>query len=154
MMTEFRNTLILLTIFFLAGCIINQNQQNEENMISQLVPQMRSKTRTILKNVRRCYPQYEWYINSGRRTPGEQAELYKIGRRGIFGEKSKTDVKISKHEMGKAVDIYPRNEDVIEYDKAKDAYDYYGKLAKGLGLIWGGDWNVPKDYGHIELNGK
>ena len=124
----------------------------EEEMTSRLVSQMCSKTRIILRSVRQRYPQYDWHIYSGRRTSGEQAEFYKIGRRGILGEKIITDVRVSKHEMGMAVDIYPRNKNVMEYDKAKDAYDYYGKLAKDLGLIWGGDWNDPKDYGHIELN--
>lgn len=153
-MTEFKRILIFLPIVFLVGCITTKSQLYDEEMMSQLSPQMRSKTKIILRSVRQRYPQYDWHIHSGRRTSQEQAKLYKVGRRGISGEKVKTYSKVSKHEMGMAVDIYPRNENIIEYDKAKDAYDYYGKLAKDLGLIWGGDWNDPKDYGHIELNKK
>jgi len=51
-----------------------------------------------------------------------------------------------------AVDIYPVIDKYpVPYGRARAAYDYYGKCAKAMGLIWGGDWNDPRDYGHIEL---
>lgn len=152
MTIKFRIILIILAASFISGCGMIRTFYNEERMIERLNPAMRDKVRTVLKNVRWHYPWYKWRVTIDYRTKESQEELYKIGRRGIPGEKILTDTKDSKHAVGMAIDIYPiRNKRVLEYDEAKEAYDYYGKSAKEAGLTWGGDWDDPKDYGHIEL---
>ena len=148
---------IYMTVFLLSGCAVVDKtyiNKSEFSMISGLVSEMQSKVSFVLRKVRQRYPEYQWIIYSGYRSPEQQFQLYLVGRRGIPGEEILTKTTKSKHMEGKAVDIYPLNGDgqIVRYPDAKAAYDYYGKSAKKLGLIWGGEWEDLKDYGHIELS--
>ena len=83
-----------------------------------------------------------------------QAELYKIGRRGIPDEKTVTICdginSKSNHQSGQAMDI------TIVDDKGEVIYDEapYRKLAvfwKSLGGRWGGDFTPGREPWHYDL---
>ena len=92
------------------------------------------------------------------RSPTKQAELFKIGRRGVEGEKPVTHCdgveKPSRHNVWPpealdiAVDTDPGPKKVVSWD-AKE-YGPLDKLAEDHGLVWGGDWKL-KDLPHLEL---
>jgi len=57
-----------------------------------------------------CYQRgLRFRISETRRAQGRQEELYKIGRRGIDGERPVTWTRDSFHTRGLAVDLYPIN---------------------------------------------
>jgi len=82
------------------------------------------------------------------RGPAEQDHEVRQGRSNTwFGD--------GNHAYGFAVDSYPivRNEDgelVVSDDV--DHYEPIGRLARQLGLQWGGDWRSFKDRPHVELS--
>lgn len=89
--------------------------------------------------------------HGGIRTAEEQAELFKAG-------KSKCDgcIKLSKHQSGKAVDIYAYINGSAVWDR-----EYYYMLAgvilglatvKGLSIRWGGDWDGDMDFKDQSFN--
>ena len=93
----------------------------------------------------------------GYRSPEEQARLYKIGRRGIAGERKVTWTRNSKHNMNpaRAVDFgcFRRGEYLDETEEKTAAKIYRmiaAHLAKYSEVKWGG---VFGDFPHFELNG-
>lgn len=66
----------------------------------------------------------------------------------------------SKHLDGLAIDIVPYSlytiapgGDKLEWDVTAPVWQTIGRIGKGLGLRWGGDW-TQKDMGHLEYVGE
>lgn len=65
--------------------------------------------------------------------------------------------KNSRHLTGDAIDVCPWDQyqlnggpDKLQWDTKDPVWRRIGAIAKGCGLIWGGDWAV-RDFGHVEL---
>lgn len=100
---------------------------------------------------------HEMWATNALRSFERQREIFKIGRRGIEGEKiaTKAPPGYSAHQYGVACDLCA--------DKDADAeglqplwtgpvYDVLGGEARRVGLEWGGDWaTLSKDRGHVQL---
>lgn len=63
----------------------------------------------------------------------------------------------SKHIDGLAIDLVPYalytiepGGDKLEWDANHPAWQTIGRIAKSLGLRWGGDWTTARDMGHCE----
>lgn len=92
------------------------------------------------------------------RSAARQQELYQIGRRGVAGERTVTQIdgvtKRSRHMLypAEAVDVCvdsdPGPGKHAVWDRA--AYELLGALAAAHGLTWGGNWRID-DYPHLEL---
>ena len=80
-----------------------------------------------------------------RRSAARQRELYAQGRTTPGAVVTWTTQ--SKHITGRAFDF-----DFAEGDANDDdsAWAFAGELGSGMGLVWGGDWNV-QDLRHFEL---
>lgn len=74
------------------------------------------------------------------RTLEEQKRLF---------EEGKTKTLRSKHLEGLAIDFYVLKEDRPVWNRTEE-YETLGKIAKSLGLIWGGDWKSLNDIYHVE----
>jgi peptidoglycan LD-endopeptidase CwlK len=93
---------------------------------------------------------YEMVLLEGYRSPQRQAALAAMGpavtRAGPFE---------SYHQFGLAADCaFLRDGHIVISEKdswAATAYQHYGRVAKSLGLVWGGDWQRLRDLGHVEL---
>ena len=90
------------------------------------------------------------------RSQARQQELYQIGRRGIPGEKSVTQLdgvtKRSRHMVfpSEAVDCCVDSDPGKHPIWDKVAYLPLGPLAERHGLVWGGNWHM-NDFPHLEL---
>lgn len=88
--------------------------------------------------------------DGGKRTAARQNELYNL-------KKSKCDgyIKKSRHQSGKAFDIYAYVDGKASWDKnhllpiAKHIQDVAKK--KGVSLVWGGNWGDFTDLPHFEI---
>ena len=83
--------------------------------------------------------------------------------------------KISKHALGKAIDLNPQQNPYVTYKNGKAKYSHSNasefvynrtsakahvitksdkayKLFIAKGWVWGGSWNSPKDYQHFQFN--
>lgn len=94
------------------------------------------------------------------RTVAEQNELYAQGRTkpGSIITNATGSTYSSQHQWGIAVDFYLDMDVDGDGGKADDAFnnstrlfDKVGKIAKGIGLGWGGDWTSPVDKPHLYL---
>lgn len=85
------------------------------------------------------------------RTVAEQDDLYALGRTkpGAIVTNGKGSSYGSQHQWGIAVDFF-RNIKGKEYSSTK-FFEDVAKLAKGIGLGWGGDWTSFKDRPHLYL---
>jgi hypothetical protein len=88
------------------------------------------------------------------RTVEQQAELYKVGRRGIPGEQPITTcdgvIKISRHQTKTAIDLNVIN-DQGEHTYDIGPYAILGKYWEGIGGIWGGSWTSSPEHWHFDL---
>jgi len=94
------------------------------------------------------------------RSSSRQQDLYRVGRRGIPGERTVTKIdgvtKRSRHNFfpSQAIDVCvdsdPGPGKVAVWDRA--SYAPLGPLAAEFGLMWGGNWAMD-DYPHLELPG-
>lgn len=102
------------------------------------------------------------FINysEGFRTVDEQNELYAQGRTkpGHIVTNARGSSYSSQHQWGIAVDFYLNMDVDGDGDKKDDAFNNstelfnkVGRIAKGLGLSWGGDWVSIKDNPHLYL---
>lgn len=118
---------------------------------SQLTPKMQEALTALMTGMNTTYPQYDWGMAQGQRSIDEQNKLYNQG-----SSVTKAKGGRSFHNYGLAADIYPsQGGQIQEYGQAQNAYEAMGKMAKSLGLMWGGspEWKGPKgDYGHVNLN--
>lgn len=107
---------------------------------------------------------FRMMVTDGVRTDADQAALFKKGRRGVEGEKIVTHIdgttRRSNHQAratgrfagyGCAVDMAFVGADLKPSWAETWPWDLYGRMAKGQGLIWGGDWPTLRDKPHVEL---
>lgn len=94
------------------------------------------------------------------RTKAEQDALYAQGRTtaGNIVTNAKGNTYSSQHQWGIAVDFYLDMDVDGDGKKSDDAFnnstklfDKVGKIAKSIGLGWGGDWKSPVDKPHLYL---
>jgi len=117
--------------------------------LSAVKPELAEKCRTIIQLA--ANEGFSLIVTNGFRTTEEQNELYKIGRRGITGEKKVTNARggQSNHNHGAAVDFaFVVNGEISWEDSL---YQNVGRWAKIVGLNWGGNWQKFKDFPHVEL---
>ena len=99
-------------------------------------------------------------IISGYRTPEEQFELFKIGRKEVNGEWKKVGKTVTNcdgfkilsdhnHFPSKAVDVMPYPIDWKNIQRIKEFAAYVKGFAANMGIpvLWGGDWK-SKDRPH------
>lgn len=95
---------------------------------------------------------YDMVLLEGYRSPARQARLLSKG-----AHVTKAGAYRSYHQFGLAADsAFIRNGKIVISERdpwAMRGYKLYGKVAKSVGLVWGGDWRM-KDLGHVELRKK
>ena len=86
------------------------------------------------------------------RTVAEQEELYAQGRTkpGNIVTNARGTSYSSQHQWGIAFDFY-RNDGTGAYNESGNFFERVGRLAKSIGLGWGGDWTSIKDRPHLYL---
>ena len=86
------------------------------------------------------------------RTVAEQDALYAQGRTkpGSRVTNARGSTYSSQHQWGVAFDFY-RNDGRGAFYDADGFFTKVGKLAKSIGLGWGGDWKSPVDKPHVYL---
>lgn len=86
------------------------------------------------------------------RTVAEQDALYAQGRTrpGSRVTNARGSTYSSQHQWGVAFDFY-RNDGRGAFYDADGFFTKVGKLAKSIGLGWGGDWKSPVDKPHLYL---
>jgi len=114
-----------------------------------LVPEMREKTVQILNLIR--YHNLPFKLFETYRTAKRQQKLFKKGHSKCDGIK-----KLSKHQLGKAVDFVYWDETLKKFRWDKEI-EYWYKILGLLvthqvpDIIWGGNWKTFKDLPHFEL---
>ena len=125
----------------------------DKQKLATLAPVLQQK---LLKLETIAFTQgYKIGIGYGYRTPQFQNNLYRIGRRGIKGEKIVTNLTgaQSKHSKNpsQAVDLVVYNrKGQITYNWKDFNFNLIGVWARQVGLTWGGNWAI-KDYLHLEI---
>ena len=100
----------------------------------------------------------------GYRTPEEQFELYKKGRKLVDGKWVKVGTTVTNldgkakksnhnYNPSRAVDVAPYPIDWNDIQRFKDLAIVIKEAAKtvGVDIVWGGDWKSFKDYPHYEV---
>jgi hypothetical protein len=88
-------------------------------------------------------------ITSGHRTREQQAQLYAEGRTAPGNIITYARPGTSRHETGRAVDIFALKDGKPDY--TSPAWKRLGALGKSLGLEWGWEWKQFKDRPHFQL---
>lgn len=115
-----------------------------------------------LKKLKKKCKKKGFFINysEGFRTADEQNELYAQGRTkpGHIVTNARGSSYSSQHQWGIAVDFYLNMDVDGDGDKKDDAFNNsteifnkVGRIAKSIGLSWGGDWISIKDNPHLYL---
>jgi peptidoglycan L-alanyl-D-glutamate endopeptidase CwlK len=93
---------------------------------------------------------YEMVLIEGYRSADRQAFLDRQPQRFIENQRDAQAL----HLQGLAADsAFLYGGKLVLSDKdpyAKKGYEYFGEIAKSVGLAWGGDWKTP-EWGHAEL---
>ncbi len=86
------------------------------------------------------------------RTVVEQDNLYEQGRTkpGSIVTNARGSSYSSQHQWGIAFDFY-RNDGAGAYNESGNFFEEVGRIAKTIGLGWGGDWTSIKDRPHLYL---
>ena len=121
--------------------------------------------RDLLLACERDYPGRAYLVTCTYRSPAEQFELYKVGRRlrddGSWVEDDDATTKVvtgfdgtrrtSKHNVrpSRALDFAVLIGGKVTWQWAE--YHAVGRMATSRGLVWGGDWPRLKDGPHLEL---
>lgn len=126
--------------------------------ITQLHPELQKKWKTLVK---KCEEQ-GLYIKYSEclRTKAEQDSLYAQGRTkpGHIVTNAKGSSYSSQHQWGIAIDFYldmdidgdgKKSDDA--FNDKKGTFEKVGKIAKSIGLGWGGDWTSIVDTPHLYL---
>jgi len=85
-------------------------------------------------------------ITQTLRSQDEQRRLYAQGR--DTPGPIVTWTMDSKHISGKAFDFTIRG--APDYEDDPNSWELAGEIVRGLGLVWGGDWE-QQDYSHAEI---
>jgi hypothetical protein len=125
--------------------------KSTQDRLLELDPEAQLAVATLLQLASAQFPQYNWGIGSGYRSPAEQDKLFAKGP-GVTRARGGR----SMHNYGLAADVYPfTKEGIPSYKDAQAAYDYMGEVANNLNMTWGGTpgWGGPPgDYGHVQTN--
>lgn len=113
---------------------INTGNQNNDDMIAKLNPQMQLKVQSLLSYAKS--QGLDVTITSGFRTQAQQEELLRT--------RPQYAAKNSLHCQGKAIDINIANGTDEDYEKL-------GDYAKSIGMRWGGDFSKVKERWHFDL---
>ncbi len=91
-------------------------------------------------------------ISECLRTKEEQDRLYAKGRtqEGSIVTNAKGETYSSMHQWGIAFDFF-RNDGKGIYNNEDKFFNKVGKIGRGLGLEWGGDWKSIIDLPHFQL---
>ena len=125
----------------------NLNSSANSSKLNGLSPQMKSIAIKIIADAKQ--QGVNLVIAEGYRTQATQNKYYAQGRTtkgGII-----TQVKVSKHTSGKAVDFDYIDSNGNQKILTSKQWKVLGNLAAKYGAIWGGNWKTLKDYRHIEL---
>ena len=123
-----------------------QFDPRSEKNIKTLVPKAQEKARAFLQKVRDAGINAK--IIDGSRTFAEQDELFAIGRTKPGHIVTNARGGFSNHNFGVAWDIGIF--DGTRFITESALYDKAGKIGKGLGLEWGGDFNSITDKPHFQ----
>lgn len=126
--------------------------------ITKLHPELQEKWEELVK---KCKAQGIYIKNSEcLRTKEEQDALYAQGRTkpGSIVTNAKGASYSSQHQWGIAIDFFLDMDIDGDGSKSDDAFndnkkhfEKVGKIAKSIGLGWGGDWKSPVDTPHLYL---
>ena len=114
--------------------------------LSSLLPNAKKAAQLFLKECEKAGLKVR--ITETYRSQKRQNELYEQGR--TKPGKVVTWTKNSRHTSRRAWDIC-QNIKGKEYDQSEDFFGKCGKIAKKLGITWGGEWKTP-DKPHFEVN--
>jgi len=90
-------------------------------------------------------------VIQGLRTKSQQDVLYAKGRTVPGGIVTNARGGHSYHNYGLAFDICPVKQKTCEWNAIK-IYTKVGSIGRKLGLEWGGDWKMFRDYGHFQYS--
>ena len=120
----------------------------------------------IQKVMNEAIKHYDFTILFGYRSPQEQFELYKQGRKLVNNKWEKVGAtvtnldgitKVSEHNYkpSKAIDIAPYPIDWNDTNRFKDLAKVVKDAAKTVGVTieWGGDWKSFVDLPHYQIKG-
>lgn len=124
-------------------------EKQNADKLSQVKPLLADKCRQIIELAKA--EKYTLLVTNGYRSNEEQDKLYRIGRRGIPGEKKVTNAKggQSNHNTKDAIDFAFIINGEVSWDEK--LYQNIGRWAKVVGLKWGGNWKLFKDLPHVEI---
>lgn len=116
--------------------------------LSDVKPELAEKCATIIALA--ASEGFTLIVTNGYRSIAEQNKLYRIGRRGVRGERIVTNAAggQSNHNFREAVDFAFVVAGEISWNEA--LYENLGRWARRVGLKWGGDWKF-RDMPHVEL---
>lgn len=117
-----------------------------------LYPDFRVRLRGLVQDVKKITG-LEIRATDGFRTQVQQAKLYSSGRTVPGVKHTNAKPGWSWHNYGLACDFCFRGQDpyLSANPKRDELWEGFGKAARGLGLVWGGDFRAFKDRPHIEL---
>lgn len=126
--------------------------------ITKLHPRLQTKAEELIKLCKKNGISIK--IGECFRTVSEQNDLYAQGRTkpGSIVTNAKGTSYSSQHQWGIAFDFFldmdidgdgKKSDDAFNNRKA--TFQKVGKLAKSIGLGWGGDWTSPVDLPHVYL---
>lgn len=113
--------------------------------IGALTENAQTACRLFLEECQKCG--LNVLITETYRSAERQEYLYSLGR--TRAGKKVTWTKNSRHTSGRAWDIC-KNVKGAEYSDS-GFFKECGRIAKSLGITWGGDWKTP-DYPHFEIS--
>lgn len=117
--------------------------------LDDLTPDTKARAEALIRQA--AADGIELRVVSTRRTCADQNSIYAQGRTAPGAIVTKARGCMSWHVWGRAVDFL-----VMDNGKAVSGadsrYDRMGELAKGLGMIWGGDFSWGRDAGHVEYH--
>lgn len=84
-----------------------------------------------------------------------QEEIQRARKAGYTSEKKRVTnvMNAGMHSKGRAMDCAFLVDGKLRYDVRDEWWQAYGKTAKQLGLVWGGDWKMA-DRPHVEYRGE
>jgi peptidoglycan L-alanyl-D-glutamate endopeptidase CwlK len=123
-------------------------EKTNEMRLSQVNNLLAEKCRAIIALA--ASEGFTLIVTQGFRSVEEQNALYRVGRRGIKGEKIVTNARggQSNHNHGTAVDFAFVVAGEVSWNEK--LYANLGRWASAVGLRWGGDWKF-KDLPHVEI---
>jgi len=120
-----------------------------ESNIDSLLPVVRPLARQLIREANEAVSPKTVKITSGYRTYSEQATLYQQGRNGNPGRiVTNAPPGYSNHNFALAFDVTLFDENGSPIWES-GLYQTIGKIGRGIGLLWGGDW-THADEPHFE----